>query len=761
MVYQLLQQHGLCDYYTLNTKPGLNRQNRSRENKFAFLDDEKIAAPLIRYRDESQTHVSFYLPQIHCSSCLYLLENLHSLQEGIVSVRVNFTRREADLVFDHGMISLRAVAELLESIGYEPCLSLNDLGGQKPRIGKRLLYQLGVAGFCFGNIMLLSFPEYFGMGVTENRMRVFFRMLNFILAIPVFFFSANPFFISAWKSLRRRFLNIDAPIALAILITYARSVYDISTGRGPGYLDAMSGIVFFMLAGRLLQDKTYQQLSFDRDYSSYFPVAVTRINDGQETPTALPDIHPGDTLLIHAEELIPVDGILTRGQAMIDYSFVTGESLPVLKEMGEILYAGGKQTGNNIELLVIREVAQSYLTRLWSQQGTHVPVKDANASFVHLLSRYFSYIVLLIAASAAVYWWIHDPARIGSSVTAIMIIACPCALLLSSNFTNANILRILGKNHFFLRGPQAIESLATVDHIVFDKTGTLTLSKEQDIGYEGTPLTAAQRRAVGTLAAQSRHPLSMALATQLGSDPRARVTGFREQPGMGIEGWVDGRRILLGSRQFVAGTAGVTENSTRVYVSWEGGLLGNFPFGNRYRSDLGRLIHRLKKRYRLSVLSGDNAGERPRLQQLFGSGTNLRFQQKPQHKKEYVRQMQDKGERVAMIGDGLNDAVALQQSDVGIAVTEDINNFTPACDAILDAKHLPALPAFLSLCRASRRIITTSFVLSIAYNLVGLFFAVQGSLSPLLAAILMPLSSMTILLVTYGSSSMVARLLRI
>ena len=403
MVYQILSQSDLCDYYNLNENPGLSQRIKVRKDKFSFLDDEKIQLQLISFRDDKQVHITFYLPQMHCSSCLYLLENLHRLDGGVISSKVNFTRKEVDIVLLTDKTSLRKVAETLTSIGYEPYISLNDLKEKRPVIDKSMVYQIGVAGFAFGNIMLLSFPEYLGIDASETSLRSVFRWISFGLAIPVLLYSALPFYQSSWKSIKHKFLNIDAPIALAIIITFIRSAYEVISGTGGGYFDSMTGIVFFMLAGRILQDKTYRQLSFERDYSSYFPIAISVLKDNKEVPTALPDIKPGDTLLIHHEELIPADGILTRGKAFIDYSFVTGESLPVLKEMGEIVYAGGKQTEGNIEILVVKEVTQSYLTKLWNRDEFKEQEENKKVSFVNILSRYFTYIVLTIAAATAVY----------------------------------------------------------------------------------------------------------------------------------------------------------------------------------------------------------------------------------------------------------------------------------------------------------------------------------------------------------------------
>ena len=751
-VYQLLDRSGLCDYYQLNEKPGLSHANPSHREKFAFLDDVKMAAPFILFQDGQETHARWYLPQMHCSSCLYLLENLHRLNPGVITSRVDFAAKELTVLFDHHRISIRQVAELLTAAGYEPYVSLRDLGGAKPASSRNNIYRLGIAGFCFANIMLLSFPEYFGLGASEEGLRGVFRELNLALSLPVFFYSAQPFYRNAWSGIRNGFLNIDAPIVLAIVVTFARSVYEVVSGTGSGYFDSMTGIVFFMLAGRMLQDRTHQRLSFERDYRSYFPIAVSVLKEGKDISMALPEIQCGDTLLIHHGELIPADGILTRGQALIDYSFVTGESLPVPKEMGELVYAGGRQTGAAIEVLVVKEVAQSYLTQLWNRQED----KKVEHSFIHVLSRQFTFIVLAVAACAAVYWWAYDPARIANAVTAVLIVACPCALLLSSTFTNGNILRILGNNGLYLRNARVIENISTTTHIVFDKTGTLTLPGDHVLTYKGRPLEPTEQRAIAILAAQSTHPLSKSLAHHLDKAEPCRVLGFKETPGKGTEGWVDGTYVMIGSRRFVtesrAGTA-----DTRVYVRLNEDYPGYFRYSSHYREGIARWMHVLRGQYSLSLLSGDNDRERSRLEGWMGEGSRIFFSQSPEDKEAYIRHLQRRGEKVMMVGDGLNDAGALRQSDTGIAVAEKGNSFTPASHAILDAAQIGRLPVFLRYCRMAGRIIIASFILSIVYNIIGLSFAVRGDLSPLIAAILMPSSSLSILLLTYGSATWAAR----
>jgi Cu+-exporting ATPase len=377
-----------------------------------------------------------------------------------------------------------------------------------------------------------------------------------------------------------------------------------------------------------------------------------------------------------------------------------------------------------------------------------------------VLSRYFTYIVFLLVTVTAIYWWINDTSKIWSAVTAMLIIACPCALLLSNTFTNGNVLRILGRNHFYLRNAQTIEGIAAVDHIVFDKTGTLTTTQEHNITYKGKILSKKQRKQIAALAACSSHPLSKALARHIGRNRKTTVTGFREITGKGIEGFVDNLLVRLGSYEFVTGIKRPSAN-TAVYVSFENSLWGIYYFNNHYRRSVPPLLGKLKSKYELSVISGDSDGEAGNLRKIAGKDADLLFEQKPEDKLHYIRSLQEGGSNVMMIGDGLNDAGALKQSDIGIAVSERTNNFTPASDAIIDAAQLSKLDRFIYLCKANRNIVIASFVLSIVYNFVGLFFAVQGTLSPLIAAILMPSSSLSILLITFGCSNLLAKSLKL
>jgi len=766
----LLNENDLCVYYNLDKNPGIKAKGKFVSGRFAYLDDAATIKKLAQFSSGSQTNITFSLPQMHCSSCIFLLENLHRIDPGILKSQANFQRKEVFIVFDPQKISLRKVVELLAFIGYEPAISLKDTVAKKvTTFSRKQIYKIGVAGFCFANIMMLSFPEYFSSGkIDEAGLKTAFSLLNLLLSLPVLLYSASGFFIAAWKGLRQRMLNIDAPIALAIIVTYARSYFEIISGHGAGYLDSGTGIVFFMLVGRWFQDKTYDSFSFDRDYLSYFPLGVTVIKNGVEKNIPVTQLQKDNRIIIRNEEMIPADAILINGEANIDYSFVSGENAPVQKSEGEMIYAGGKQVGSAIELRVVGEMSQNYITQLWNNDVFHNK-KNAERSFIHPWSRYFTLALFTVATGTFIFWWINDPSKILPAVSSVLIVACPCSLLLSATFTYGNMLRIFGKNKMYLKNAAVIESLAKINTIVFDKTGTITQNHSSTVRYEGTPLMERELAAVKTIAAQSSHPLSKIIAAwlQVKDEKKLPVEEFKEYTGKGIEAKAGSMSIRMGSatfiNQFDKGFA-TYDTGTHVHVMMNNVHMGRFNVSNEYRPGIATLINNLKKKeFELTVLSGDNDSEKENLRKIFGPAVPLQFNQSPQQKLDHIKKLQSqtvrhKNKKVLMLGDGLNDAGALMQSDAGIAVSDNTAQFSPACDAILDSANVQLLDKFIAYARSGKAIVSASFILSILYNIVGLSFAVQGILSPMVAAILMPASSISIVLLVTALSSLSARL---
>ncbi len=742
-VYEILSANELCDYYEFESTPGITQKSASNK-LFDFLENESIKNELLDFRSEDYERVTFSIPNIHCSSCIWLLENLSRLSPDILDSKVDFVKKDLTVHYSVKGISLRQLAELLDSIGYGPSINLDEKKEEKGSATKGVIVKLGVAGFCFGNVMLLSFPEYLGMQGIEARYSQFFSYLNMLLAVPVVFYAGFDYLKSAVKSLRQRFLNIDVPIALGVIVLFLRSSYEILSHTGPGYFDSLVGLIFFLLIGKWFQAKTYETLSFERDFKSYFPLAVMRKSEEKFESTQVKELRKGDEILIRNNEIIPADAILIDESASIDYSFVTGESKPVLKKKGDYIYAGGKQVGSTIRLVIQKEISHSYLTKLWNDEAFS---KDSeHVSIVDKVSQYFTIAVVGLAIAGAVIWQLIDPSKTWLVFTAVLIVACPCALALSTPFTVGSVMRVFGRNKLYLKNAGVVEKMSSINHIVFDKTGTLTSSEQKSLEFHGM---MAQRHwsLIRALAGNSTHPLSVLIYNSVQDDGKvSHIESYTELPGKGILGEVSGTKIRIGSAEWLGATN--KSESTSVHVEVDGVHLGYFEIKSTYRKGIKELIKSLGRKFRLSVLSGDNSSQQSTLARFFPKKTEMHFDQGPDEKLEAVKEMQNRGGNVLMLGDGLNDAGALKQSDLGFAVTENISHFSPASDAILEGNSMTKMDRFLQLSTSSRRIVIWSFVISICYNAGGVSLALAGVLTPLIAAILMPLSSITVVVFT-------------
>ena len=759
-VYEIFSVNDMSCYYDFEKSPGATPLDI--KGKYDFLDNENIITKLLDFQESETAIVSLNIPHIHCSSCIWILENLQRLEEGINASQVNFPEKTVRITYNPAVVSLSKIVYLLSSIGYEPYISLENYETGHKNVDRSLTYKLGVAFFCFGNIMLLSFPEYFE--ITEywlDTYRPFFRWLIFALSLPSFLYSASGYYVSAYKSIKSKMLNIDIPIALGIIVMFIRSTIDIVFDYGSGFFDSLTGLIFFMLLGKMFQIKTYSFLSFERDFKSYFPIAITRINsDSSEESIPVYDIVKGDRLLIRNQELIPVDGILISESASIDYSFVTGEAVPITKHSGDKIFAGGKQIGKVIEMDVLQSTSQSYLTQLWSNDVFQKNVEQKHKNITDTISHYFTPILLLIAFASFGYWIFLDTITAFNVFTSILIVACPCALALTAPFTMGNVLRIFGKQKFYLKNALVIEQLAKVDTIVFDKTGTITTNKKSSISYQGRTITEDDSIGVKNLLRASNHPLSRMLYDFLPDKRRVSVLDFEEINGKGIQGTVEGKYIKLGSALFVEKEEDSLLLQTVVHITIDGEYYGKYIFNNQYREGLDSLFKGLKQHYQIKVLSGDNDGERSVLRSILPEGSELIFNQNPEQKLEFIKKLQMEGNNVMMVGDGLNDAGALAQSNIGISISENVNVFSPACDAILEANEFQKLHYFLNLSIKAMTTIKMSFGLSLLYNVVGLSFAITGNLKPLVAAIIMPLSTITIVSFVTIMSNYYARTLK-
>ena len=846
-VFEILAANGLTDYYKLNETAGVRIAAITVKDQFNFLDEPAVRGKLVDFSDAKRTRITFHIPSIHCIACVWLLENLFQLKPGIGQTQVNFPRKEIALSFDPTQIKLSEVVTLLTSLGYEPELKLAALDAKpRNRAARRLWIQLGLAGFAFGNIMLFSISDYLGLDAFAGPW--FQRMVGAIsltLSLPVVIYSAADYWRAAWTSARQRLLNIDVPIAAGVAAIFLQSCYEVFAGIGNGYFDSLCGLIFFLLCGKLFQQKTYDRLAFDRDYKSFFPLSVTRRipltrppatlspSDGErdgvrgvavkskhrEEQVSLSQLAVGDKLIIRNGELIPADAKLINGPALIDYSFVTGESEPVEKKTDDYLYAGGRQMGGAIEIEMVKNVSQSYLTSLWNQDAFRKEKSELLNQITNTYSQRFTKIVIGVAVGAAVFWAFVNPALAVKSFTSVLIVACPCALALAAPFALGMAQRVLSRSNVYLKNPYVIETLAQVDSVVFDKTGTLTAAgagrvmwidrkhstlniqhptpksgdasgafgvRSSMLNVECSALSEAEQRWLYSMTRHSTHPLPVRIGEAIKRDyfPEP-VRSFLETPGCGMEGSVAGHEIWMGSAAWLEGRGALPSNrwgeatdepenlekyyceggsrgrsphqGSVVHVAIDGKYRGYFLLASAVRPETAQLVAGLNGRVRVALLSGDNENERERFTELLGRDAELRFNQTPLDKLNFIKHLQTAGNTVMMVGDGLNDAGALRQADVGVAVVENVGAFSPASDVILAAGMVTRTAEVLRYAKQSLRVVRAAFWISAAYNVVGVAIAASGKLSPVVCAILMPLSSVTVVAFACGAAAWLGR----
>jgi P-type Cu+ transporter len=384
---------------------------------------------------------------------------------------------------------------------------------------------------------------------------------------------------------------------------------------------------------------------------------------------------------------------------------------------------------------------------LWDEDSFSIDKESQTQTLISHIGKYFTITIMSIAVITLIYWLIYDSSIAFNAFTAVLIVACPCALALALPFSYGNILRLMGRKSFYLKNVQVIDRVQQVDEIIFDKTGTITDNKNMIATIGGPQPDAAAISLIKSAVYQSNHPLSKAIFGSLHGDYLTEPDEFKEFTGLGIKAVFGINIVRIGSDNYIGGKPNA-KNTKGVIVEINGEIVTWFFVEHKLRVGVEELVSTLTNEYKVTILSGDNDKEEARLKSIFPADTTMIFDQTPVGKLEYIRSRQNLGHKVMMIGDGLNDAGALMQSNVGIVVSENSNNFTPACDAILGADAFGALLSYLTFLKKARWIIIGAFVLAFLYNVLGLYFAVRGELSPVVAAIIMPVSSITVMV--YG-----------
>jgi Cu2+-exporting ATPase len=754
VAYEIIHGAGLGAYYERRTDVDAGpRQVRPSGKSYAEYDDPAFATRHVT-AGAGGAELELFLSGIHCSACVWLVERLPRVLTGVRKASFDLGRSALEVEFDPSRVRPSEIARALDGLGYAPHPSAAERGdGQKER-DRALWVRLGVAGALAGNVMLMALALYSGAD-SDPAYAALFRWGSFVLTIPSVFYCGGVFLRGGLASLRTRAPHMDLPISIGILAGFARSTWNTFSGRGEIYFDSLAVLIFLLLVGRWLQARHHRGATRTLELMAALAPAVARRVDGAGAREVPADAVPaGAEVEVLADERIPVDGIVIQGRSNVDTSWLTGESLPEAVEPGARVYAGTRNTTAPLRLRV--EVAGPE-TRLGRLLQSVEEAQSRRAPIVRLADRvagYFVFAALGLSALTFVLWSFIDPALAVDHAVALLVVTCPCALGMATPLAVSAALKRAARAGIFFKGGEFLEALARPGLLAFDKTGTLTEGRLALAAYAGDeamlPLVRAAEK-------RSAHPIGRAVVASLPAGDEPDAEEVRELPGRGVVARVAAHEVAIGTAELVRNGAPASgapwerelvEQAARgrpaVAVALDGVVRGVLSFTDPLREDARRSLDALRHAgFRVAVLSGDQPLVVENVAQGLGALVTARGGMRPEDKLAWVEQARRSGP-VVMIGDGINDAAAMAAADVALAVHGGAEAALMAADVFTTQPGVGKVLEAVTGARRTLRVIRRGIAFSLAYNLVGVGLCMAGLISPLMAAILMPLSSLTV-----------------
>lgn len=755
-VYAILHETNLESYYALreNLSPGKRSPARISGKTFHYFDDAEFLKRYAEPRAEGRIAIRFYLEGVHCAACSWLVEKVLLEREGAAYAQLDLGRNIVEIVFDPRTVRLSQLAQALDKFGYTPHPLLEDSIAQvRKKEARSLLLRMGVAGAVAANIMLLAAALYAGeFSGIEADIANLFRWLSFGLALPAVLYSALPFYKGAISGLRAGMLHMDLPISLGIIAAMLVSILATVQERGEVYFDSLAVLIFLLLVGRMLLTRaTARSADAAETLMVQAPQTVRRETDGRIEDIALAAADAGDTLLFLPGDVIAVDGVALQ-DGWVTEAHLTGESNAVFKLVGTTVFAGSQVVSVPLR---IQATAVGAFTRLSQLSEMIRNAAGQRAQIVKLHDRiagYFVAAVLTLAAITALIWWQIDPSKALWNVAALLVITCPCALGLATPVALSVAMGRAAKRGIFIKSAEALERTATVTHAVLDKTGTLTSGKMELVSSHFAPHLDNQQRLdlmqkVSALEAFAVHPIGAALRLRDATPSVVTDVSVHQQ---GIAGTVDGHKLVIGSRKFMRElecldgdwTARVDGN---VFVSRDGKVCAVLYVADPISPDAMAAVDALRRQdITIELLSGDRTVEVMRVSQAL-QVSQARGDVSPEDKLARVVELESNGKRTAMFGDGVNDAAALSRATIGVSAAEAADVTRSAADVFVSRRGPAAFAEMVSLSRNTMRTIRRNVIIAVGYNALGAGLAMAGMVSPLFAALLMPVSSITVL----------------
>lgn len=771
-VYETLHACGLQSYYKLRAAAERPARPANPVNgTFAAFDSPTFHRLYVHQRPDGLATADLALDGVSCAACVWLLERLPRVLDGVLESRLSLREATVRITWNPRRLPLSRILRTLDRLGYTPYPARGQSGRDRHRVeSRRRLIHLGVAGAIMGNTMLLAFALYAGgHGHMDVPFRTFFRYISAFLAGASLAWPGATFFRSAWAALRLRTVNLDVPIALALAVGGLAGLINVAFNRGEIYFDSLTVLIFLLLVGRFIQ---YRQQRWAEDAVELLftltPSSCRLVRDGEAVEVPVEALSVGDVVEVRAGDIFPADGIVETGRSSANEALLTGESAPIAIVPGSPVHAGAQNIGGVLRVGVSKVGHDTRVGQLMNLIERGLQEKPAILQFADKVSRWFVIVVALASAAVFAFWLRRAGLSTGiDHAVALLIVTCPCVLGLATPLTITIAIGRLARRDIFVKSAAALERLAHAGWLVLDKTGTLTEGRMQLLEWFGDPM---MKGVVARIERKSNHPVGRALAEALVDLESTANCGLAvhetiELGDGGISADVTGQSIHVGSPTFIArhGIAVPTsfraviatieeKGATAVAVACNGRVTAVAALGDRLRPDTCNALARLRKMgWNPMILSGDADGVVQSIAREAAIDASQAFgRHSPEDKLSFVRRREDR-RTVVMVGDGVNDAAALCGADVGIAVHGGAEASLAAADIYIACPGMAGLVELMELSRRTMRTIHFNLAISLAYNVLAGVLAAAGIMSPLIAAIIMPVSSATVLLFAFAS----------
>ncbi|MCV2884211.1 heavy metal translocating P-type ATPase [Aestuariibacter sp. AA17] len=737
---------GLEDYYRYRTEKAVKGDPllESTMDALSAFDDPAIQDEFVSVSSDIST-IQLTVEGITCAACAWLIEKQVGTLPGIKQIAVNTTNRRLTVKWDNAQLPLSRILKTLEKFGYHALPFQPDQHeATYQKEDKRFLKKLGLSGLMTMQVMMLAVGLYFGLfGYIEEETKVYFHWVSLVLTTPVVFYGGAQFYSSAINGIKGGVLNMDVSVSIAIWGTFIASAWATISNQGQIYFESVCMFTFLLLISRYLEHRSRHKAALiSANMLKYQPLTATIVKDGQFESVVAKHLTVGDVVLIKAGETIPLDGVIVEGDAAINESMLTGEFAPVRKHSGDAVYGGTVNETNAIQVKITAAAKDSLINQIVLMQELALSQKPRIARFADRTSQQFIFWVLVIAiVSFGVWWFFIDTQQALWVAIAVLVATCPCALSLATPSALSSAVANLNEKGMLVRHADALENLADITTVAFDKTGTLTegvFSLESILAIEGQNKNRLLHIAA-SIESHSEHPIAKAFSS---AQQMLKVSDITVLAGQGISATYEGVRYTLGNRSALTSSIPDAFSHCNVLMQQDGMCVAGFVVTDTIKDD-ARDLSRSLSAYTVRLISGDNKKNVESVAEQVGI-LHTHYDMQPQDKMFTLQELQQAGERVLMVGDGINDAPVLAQADVSVAVSEATDLARQSADVLLLNKQISGIQFLIQMARKTRQKVKQNMAWAIGYNLLILPLAVTGFLTPWMAVIGMSLSSIIV-----------------